>query len=77
VLNNQYADPDAIEITSNHIAGDLVCRENSAVWDSSETSSTSNFPRTPKPNSVGGDRAGQCVLATKTTLHGHKGPGPF
>jgi hypothetical protein len=77
VLNNQYADPDAIEITSNHIRGDLVCRDNSSVWDSSETSSTSNFPRMPKPNSVGGDRAGQCVLASKTTLNGHTGPGPF
>lgn len=50
VLNTRYADPDAIEITTNHIAGDLVCRGNISVWDSSETSSGSIFPRDPKPN---------------------------
>lgn len=77
VLNTRYADPDAIEITTNHIAGDLVCRGNISVWDSSETSSGSIFPRDPKPNWVGGERFGQCVLASKTTLHGHTGPGPF
>src|SRR5262249_25704015 len=30
---NQLADPDAIEILANNIAGNLICRGNSRTWD--------------------------------------------
>ena len=43
-INNQLADPDAIEIVLNHVTGDLVCRGNSMVWDSGETG-PGLFPR--------------------------------
>jgi hypothetical protein len=76
VLNNKLADPDAIEILANHVAGDLVCHRNSRTWDSAETGEHL-FPRTPQPNTVGGDRAGQCVLSSPTKPGGPSGPGPF
>ena len=76
VVNNQFADPDAIEIISNHIAGDLACSRNSMVWDSTERG-RNLFPRTPQPNKVNGDRAGQCVLSSPKTPGGPPGPGPF
>ena len=48
VRNNRLADPDAIEINANHIAGNLTCRRNSMVWDSGDL--TANlFPRQPQP----------------------------
>jgi hypothetical protein len=74
--NNQLADPDAIEIVSNHVSGDLVCHANSMVWDSGEAGS-GLFPRNPQPNTVHGDRVGQCVLSSPTTPGGPPGPGPF
>jgi hypothetical protein len=76
VRNNQLADPDAIEILANNIQGNLVCRGNSRTWDSAEKGS-GLFPRTPQPNTVGGKRAGQCVLSSPTKPGGPKGPGPF
>ena len=76
VLSNKLADPDAIEILANHIAGDLVCHGNSRTWNSAETGEHL-FPRTPEPNTVAGDRAGQCVLSSPTKPGGPPGPGPF
>jgi hypothetical protein len=76
IRNNELADPDAIEILANHITGDLVCRGNSMTWDS-EDIGNSLFPRKPLPNTVGGKRAGQCVLSSPTKPGGPKGPGPF
>jgi hypothetical protein len=74
--NNQLADPDAIEVLSNHIRGDLVCRGNSMVWDNADI--TENlFPRQPEPNTVKGDRKGQCVLSSPDTETDTPGPGPF
>jgi hypothetical protein len=76
VRNNRLADPDAIEINANHIAGNLTCRRNSMVWDSGDL--TANlFPRQPQPNTVGGERRGQCVLNSPTSPHDPPGPGPF
>lgn len=72
------ADHDGIEIIANHIGGDLVCRENSAVWDSADlASSGAMYPRLPEPNTVGGMRQGQCVLASPKDEGGPLGPGPF
>jgi hypothetical protein len=74
--NNQLADPDAIEIVSNHVTGDLVCHANSMVWDSGEAG-RGLFPRNPQPNTVDGQRVGQCVLSSPTRRRGPSGPGPF
>ncbi|MGH2915450.1 MAG: hypothetical protein ACRDMX_10720 [Solirubrobacteraceae bacterium] len=68
--DNGMADPDAIEIGSNRIAGNLACTGNTnavpisaVVWDSNETNPAPGhlFPRQPDPNKVGGARSGQCV----------------
>ena len=74
--HNRLADPDAIEIILNHVGGDLVCHEDSRVWDSSELSQNL-YPRVSHPNVVGGEREGQCVLASPISNPGHNGPGPF
>ena len=76
ISGNKLADPDAIEILANHITGNLICRGNSMVWNSSENGNAL-FPRTPHPNTVGRNRMGQCVLASPTKPGGPLGPGPF
>lgn len=75
-LNNKLADPDAIEIVSNHVHGDLVCWTNSRVWDSGELGN-SLFPRHPQPNTVNGHRIGQCRLNSPTSPTDPPGPGLF
>jgi cytoskeletal protein CcmA (bactofilin family) len=72
-MNNQMADPDAIEIVSNDIHGNLSCRGNSMTWDSGEEG-PDIFPRFPQPNTVGGNRSGQCYYATPLTDGGPSGP---
>ena len=84
--NNDLADPDGIEIVSNNIAKNLSCTGNGhpasspsiaqPVWDSGDPT-MKLFPRSPQPNTVGGTRSGQCVLASPTTPSGPSGPGPF
>jgi hypothetical protein len=76
LVNNQLADPDAVEVQSNVIHEDLTCFRNSMVWDSGDQG-PDLFPRTPAPNTVYGERAGQCVLASPTSAGGPSGPGPF
>jgi hypothetical protein len=71
LLNNQLADPDAIEVIDNTIGRNIVCQQNSMVWDSAELSETSLFPRLSEPNTVDGHRVGQCVTASPP------GSGPF
>lgn len=77
VVNNTLADPDAVEILDNTIKGNLVCQDNSMVWDSLDLVEGALFPRLPQPNTVGGHRVGQCVLSSPTSLGGPLGPGPF
>lgn len=77
MLHDQLADPDAIEIISNAISGNLLCQQNSQVWDSADQSENGLYPRLAEPNSVGGHRVGQCVLASPATEGGPSGPGPF
>jgi hypothetical protein len=80
IINDQLADPDAIEINSNHIEGNLNCHDNSFVWDSSEANfgQTGIWPRTQAPNTVGGERTGQCdILQNPTQQGGAPGPLPF
>lgn len=78
LINNQLADPDAIEILANHISGDLVCRKNSMVWDNAEVGFPGLFPRTPPmTNTVRGERYGQCVLSSPVHQGDPLGPGPF
>ena len=73
---NKLADPDAIEILSNNIGGNLICRGNSRTWDNGDLG-PHLFPRQPEPNTVGRNRKGQCVLASPTKPGGPLGPGPF
>jgi len=77
VVNDQLIDPDAVEILSNQIGGNLLCQQNSNVWDSFDLSDTGLYPRQPAPNSVNGNRVGRCVLASPATEGGPPGPGPF
>ena len=78
VLQDHLADPDAVEIIGNSIDGNLVCQQNSMVWDSIDISPTGDlYPRLPAPNTVNGHRVGQCVLASPATEGGPPGPGPF
>jgi hypothetical protein len=77
VNGDQLADPDAIEILSNTVEGNLICHGNSQVWNSAEVSFPALFPRTPFPNTVNGKRIGQCVLASPAEEGGASGPGPF
>ena len=76
MYENKLADPDAIEILANHIAGNLICRGNSRTWDSAGAGN-GLFPRTPHPNTVGRNRKGQCVLSSPNTRGDQPGPGPF
>jgi hypothetical protein len=76
ISGNRLADPDAIEILSNNIAGSLICRGNSMVWNNADTG-PNLFPRQPEPNTVGRNRIGQCVLSSPNTKHDKPGPGPF
>lgn len=88
VLKNKMADPDAIEILSDNVHKNLVCRQNGhpsgmppgtqPVWDSVDTSPTGDlYPRSAEPNTVQGHRIGQCKLASPATQGGPLGPGPF
>jgi hypothetical protein len=74
--NDQLADPDAIEIIDNHVSENLACYDNSMVWDSADAGSAL-YPRQPEPNTVGGQRLGQCVLASPPTDSSPPGPGLF
>jgi hypothetical protein len=75
VLNNQLADPDAIEILDNAIGRNLVCHQNSMTWDSADITEEL-YPRQWEPNTVRGTRVGQCVTAPPLT-QGGTSPGPF
>src|SRR5262249_59676038 len=74
---NQLADPDAIEILDNVIGGNIVCQGNSMMWDSADTVEDSLYPRQWEPNTVGGNRIGQCVTAPPIDSPGGVSPGPF
>jgi hypothetical protein len=76
MLNNQLADPDAVEILDNDIGGNIVCEQNSMMWDSADTVEGSLYPRQWEPNRVAGKRVGQCVAAPPLTADGSS-PGPF
>jgi hypothetical protein len=76
MYRNRLADPDAIEILSNNITGNLICRGNSMTWDNGDIG-PHLFPRQPEPNTVGRNRKGQCVLSSPNTKTDKPGPGPF
>jgi hypothetical protein len=75
VTGNQLDDPDAIEILSNTIAGNLLCQQNSMAWDSNDLTEDL-YPRGYDPNDVRGRRVGQCVTAPALTPGGTS-PGVF
>jgi hypothetical protein len=76
VNDNQLADPDAIEIDSNTIEGNLSCSGNSKTWDSTDLTE-SLFPRLWQPNTVGGTRSGQCEKAPNLERPDGPSPGLF
>jgi hypothetical protein len=76
VLNNQLADPDAIEILDNDIAGNIVCEQNSMMWDSADITEAL-YPRMWEPNRVSGIRVGQCVVAPPPLTPDGTSPGAF
>jgi len=53
MLNNQLADGDAIEILDNDIGGNIVCQQNSMMWDSADITEEL-YPRMWEPNRVSG-----------------------
>ena len=74
----EVLDTSIANVSLNHIAGNLACFGNSMVWDSADLSTTGSlYPRLPEPNTVGGERVGQCVLASAKDQGGPLGPGPF
>jgi hypothetical protein len=77
ITDESMADPDAIEIETNVIGRDLVCRHDKQhVWDSSETGE-STYPRSISRNHVHHYRLGQCRTATPVTSDGVPAGGPF
>lgn len=77
LVGNRLADPDAVEIISNRISGDLVCAGNSSVWDSFDKIQGKLYPRIFAPDSVSGARVGQCTLATPLSPGRQPGPAAF
>ncbi|MHB1833506.1 MAG: hypothetical protein ACYCXW_00930 [Solirubrobacteraceae bacterium] len=80
VSDTTMADPDAIELGSNRIGGNLACAGNrnlvassAIVWDTSEVSHSAVFPRRLERNHVRGRRSGQCVRSTPTRAGGPYG----
>jgi len=76
VIQDQLADPDGAEVIDNHISGNLVCQQNSMVWDSADLSNDL-YPRLYEPNFVTGQRVGQCVVAPAIDHPGGVSPGDF
>lgn len=77
LLHNRLADPDAIEVLDNTIGRNIVCRKNSMTWDSADTVEDQLYPREWEPNTVGGIRVGQCVVAPPIDSPTGVSPGPF
>lgn len=80
LVSDKLGDPDAIEILSNHITGNLACRSDSPrTWDSNELNpqGSHNYPRKLDRNVVHGKRSGQCVKAGPLTAGGAPAGGPF
>lgn len=77
LLHNRLADPEAIEVIDNTIGSNIVCRKNSMAWDSADLAEDSLYPRAYEPNTVGGIRVGQCVVAPPIDSPTGVSPGPF
>lgn len=78
VRADRLKDPDAIEILSNTVTGDLTCVGDTPVWDNRQVHENGPlYPRSPRPNTVLGARRGTCVSASPDTRGGRQGPAPF
>ncbi|MGH2888436.1 MAG: hypothetical protein ACRDNJ_02300, partial [Solirubrobacteraceae bacterium] len=75
--DDHLADPDAIEVGTNVIGGNLVCTGNSKVWDTNDVTGGKLYPRQFDPNTVRGRREGQCVRSSALTRGGPTGRHPF
>ena len=76
LIQDQLADPDGAEVIDNTISGNLVCQQNSMVWDSADLSDNL-YPRLWEPDRVNGQRVGQCVVAPPIDSPGGVSPGSF
>jgi hypothetical protein len=65
--NNQMADPDASEIVTNKIAGNLICTTTSPAPHFGDSAG--------QPNVVGGFGAGQCAFSVRLPNPAPAGPG--
>ena len=74
INNNKMADPDAMEINSNQIAGDLTCMRNSMAWDSSEASKNPRGCRSRTRSTEPGSASACCPVPSPITVH--RGPDP-
>ena len=61
----------------NSIGGNIVCHQNSMMWDSADLVEDSLYPRQWEPNTVGGQRVGQCVVAPPIDSPFGVSPGAF
>ncbi len=76
LVDNHFEDPDAIEIGTNMIGGNLACSGNSTVWDTTDL--TNNlYPRQLDLNTVHGTRSGQCRRSSRLRASGLSGQYPF
>ncbi len=76
LTENTLGDKDAIEVLQNQVLGNLVCEDNTHVWDSAETGK-GLFPRKLERNRVTGEREGQCEKASPIKKGGKSAGGPF
>jgi hypothetical protein len=76
VVNDQLDDPDAIEILSNAVEGNLSCWADSNAWDSGDLTENT-YPREPELNTVHGMRYGQCVHSSPLNEGEGDGTSPF
>jgi hypothetical protein len=53
INNNTFADPDATEVVSNRVFGDLICHQNSPAAQIGDSSGSKN--------TVTGEKVGQCA----------------
>ena len=57
LIGNRFGDPDAMEIVTNHIGGNLACFNNNPAAQVGDSMG--------QPNVVGGQKRGECAPAQR------------